>query len=346
MFEPHFKRTKWNKPSGPGWVWHATSFFSALTPIMLMCHSDWLTLLLETKVICTLNNVIFFSNLFQQVLLPAKKKTLCVTQVKKLSQPASQATVEFTFILHVFAYITNPGTFYIYNDGCWGLVVKEVTYQTNHGNDILKKHYFLILNPFNIFYVCLVPKYPHIRFKSCDWFVLAVELHCKGCRERVWIITIDSVPFCCAQLKQQRHTTYSVAVPCCLKQSHVRHDTPALGAAITQNQQHGLHSNWALQQFEDMNGNIRGSARLFVTAREAEYIHTESGAMTTLVNHVLYSRMHTLQPASFSMTKALNGNVLYWHLSRPESANRQINVKPKERCYLNTANNQVIASTI
>lgn len=109
-----------------------------------------------------------------------------------------------------------------------------------------------------------------------------------------------------------------------------------------------LHSNWALEQFEDMNGNIMGAARLFVTVREAEYIHTGSGAMTTLANHVLYSCTHTLQPASFSTTKALNGGVLKWHfsLSRPPSANRQINVKPKERCYLNTANNQVIASTI
>lgn len=109
-----------------------------------------------------------------------------------------------------------------------------------------------------------------------------------------------------------------------------------------------LHSNCALEQFEDISGNILGSARLFDTDSEAEYIHTESGAMTTLAHHVLYSCPHTLQPASFSTTKALNGAVLKWHfsLSRPESANRQINVKPKEGCYLNTANNQIIPATI
>lgn len=60
-----------------------------------------------------------------------------------------------------------------------------------------------------------------------------------------------------------------------------------------------LHFNRALVQIEDMNGNIMGSARLFVTDREAEYIHIEYGAMTTLAIHFLHSCRHTLQPASW-----------------------------------------------
>lgn len=106
-----------------------------------------------------------------------------------------------------------------------------------------------------------------------------------------------------------------------------------------------LHFNRAPAQFEDMNGNIVGWAGLFVVGREAECVHIENGAMTTLAIHFGDSCRLTLQPESSSATKAF----LKWHfsLSGPASANRQINVKPKERCdYLNTANNQVIASTI
>lgn len=106
-----------------------------------------------------------------------------------------------------------------------------------------------------------------------------------------------------------------------------------------------LHFNWALVQFEDMNGNIMGSAKLFVTDREAECIHIENGAVTTQAIHFLDSCRRTLQPASFATTKACRKR--HFSPSTLASANRQINVEPKERCYyLNTANNHVIASTI
>lgn len=92
-----------------------------------------------------------------------------------------------------------------------------------------------------------------------------------------------------------------------------------------------LHFNWALVQFEDMNGSIMGSASLFVTDSQAEYIHINYGVMTTLTLHFLYSCRRTLQQALFSTKKAF----LKWHfsLSRTKSAHRQINVKPKEMCY-------------
>lgn len=183
----------------------------------------------------------------------------------------------------------------------------------------------------------------HIRFKSCDWFVLPVEL--VGCWEHMWIITIDFNSLLLCLTEATTRPTEFVERTCSNNRTRWRPGARWRNYAESTAR---LHSNWALEQFEDTNGNIMGSARLFVTVREAEYIHTESAAMTTLANHVLYSCTHTLQPASFSTTKALNGGVLKWHfsLSRPASANRQINVKPKERCYFNTANNQVIASTI
>lgn len=105
-----------------------------------------------------------------------------------------------------------------------------------------------------------------------------------------------------------------------------------------------LHYNWAVVQSEDMNGNIMGSARLFVTDREAECIHIKNGATKTLAIHFLHSCRHTLQPASSTTKRFFK---CHFSLSGPESAKRQIHIKPKERCYyLNTANNQVIASTV
>lgn len=77
----------------------------------------------------------------------------------------------------------------------------------------------------------------HIRFKSCDWFVLPVEL--VGCWEHMWIITIDFNSILLCLTEATTRPTEFVNRTCCLKQSHVRDDVPALLAEITQNQRHG-----------------------------------------------------------------------------------------------------------
>lgn len=192
----------------------------------------------------------------------------------------------------------------------------------NHGNNFCsiqyrRKHYFPRLNLFDLF----------IMGAWCQkvFQLLLMLLFCqsnssvKDVVSAFKLLLLTSVPFCYAQLTCRQHKLFKTIA---------RWDD-VLAPVATESIR--LHFNWALVQFEDMNSNIMGSASLFVTDSEAEYIHIEYGVMTTLTLHFLYSCRRILQQALFSTTEAF----LKWHfsLSRTKSAHRQINVKPKVRCY-------------